>query len=81
MELLELIPFLESINEADDVCAYLRSANMNVLKARCNSLELNSSSWIWSTWLLILQIFKAFYIINFLTLLYTTKYCKLNCFK
>lgn len=44
MELLELIPFLESISEADDVCAYLRNANMNILKGRCNSLELNTSS-------------------------------------
>ena len=49
MELLELIPFLESINEADDVCAYLRNANMNTLKGRCNSLELNTTSWISST--------------------------------
>lgn len=39
MELLHLIPFLEKLNEVDDVCAYLRSANMNILKSRCDSLE------------------------------------------
>ena len=39
MELLDLIPFLETLNEVDDVCAFLRSANMNILKSRCDSLD------------------------------------------
>ena len=39
MELLDLIPFLETLNEVDDVCAFLRSANMNILKNRCDSLD------------------------------------------
>lgn len=42
MELLDLIPFLETLNEVDDVCAFLRSANMNVLKGRCDSLDIPS---------------------------------------
>ena len=42
MELLDLIPFLETLNEVDDVCAFLRSANMNILKGRCDSLEMRS---------------------------------------
>lgn len=41
MELLDLIPFLETLNEVDDVCAFLRSANMNVIKSRCDSLDTN----------------------------------------
>lgn len=42
MELLDLIPFLETLNEVDDVCAFLRSANMNILKGGCDSLEIRS---------------------------------------
>lgn len=39
MELLDLIPFLETLNGVDDVCAFLRSANMTVIKNRCDSLN------------------------------------------
>lgn len=42
MELLDLIPFLETLNEVDDVCAFLRSANMNILKGRCDSLDIST---------------------------------------
>ncbi|XP_015749290.1 PREDICTED: carboxy-terminal domain RNA polymerase II polypeptide A small phosphatase 1-like [Acropora digitifera] len=39
MELLDLIPFLETLNGVDDVCAFLRSANMTVIRNRCDSLN------------------------------------------
>ena len=42
MELLDLIPFLKTLHEVDDVCPFLRSTNMNILKGRCDSLEMRT---------------------------------------
>lgn len=42
MELLELIPLLEKLNEVDDVCAFLRNDNVNTLKTRCHPFD---TSW------------------------------------
>ncbi|CAH3175658.1 unnamed protein product [Porites evermanni] len=39
MELLELIPLLEKLNEVDDVCAFLRNDNVNTLKTRCHPFD------------------------------------------
>ncbi|CAH3113486.1 unnamed protein product [Porites lobata] len=39
IELLELIPLLEKLNEVDDVCAFLRNDNVNTLKTRCHPFD------------------------------------------
>lgn len=39
VELLELIPLLEKLNEVDDVCAFLRNDNVNTLKTRCHPFD------------------------------------------
>ena len=42
IELLELIPLLEKLNEVDDVCAFLRNDNVNTVKTRCHPFD---TSW------------------------------------
>lgn len=39
VELLELIPLLEKLNEVDDVCAFLRNDNVNTVKTRCHPFD------------------------------------------
>lgn len=39
IELLELIPLLEKLNEVDDVCAFLRNDNVNTVKTRCHPFD------------------------------------------
>lgn len=41
-ELMDLIPFLENLSTADDVLAYLRTANMSSYRVHCNSQIINS---------------------------------------
>ena len=39
MELLELIPLMEKLNEVDDVRAFLRNDIVNTLKTRCHPFD------------------------------------------